>query len=1220
MKIIKSTQLKKWFYYNSRKTQSIFPELIRKLIRMSINRTSNIHLPSGDSIYTTGWDAIVKHNEVKHEFVPLGSSFWELGTNNNSVAKIEADYKKRKAQSTIYDKSQYTYVAVTSRILDSGKKEEICEQIKKDKNFKDAIIIDANDLECWLEGHIDITIWLLNKYEESIKDYEINTVENIWQEISQSTNPKLTETIFTTGNQAQATRFIDDITNNLVTGNNYYAVCSPFYGQEHALFFAVASIISSNNEALIERSIVVESQAGLDIINAFCEDKIIILNFNCFDKRLSKNTTNKYIFLENITAGIQLELVSQQDFTKAIETLGYSAGEAYRISYTVENNAVALRRLLAQVPTLKKPRWAREKNKNDLIPLMILGEINMNKLSDIEMLKAIVGDNYDQYLETLNFWTEIGYAPLYKYEDVYRICSKKECFENIQVDHFSVKIKKIEDKIKELFCNKDIDNNLFNERTIRNIIEAFIIMAQQSERNQLHFDFYVEEIFKNVSGNEVLYERIKTFLSLLAELSPQKFIKYIEGEIANDNPVFNALVNKESSVNSCDFVNYISYGLDRSLRLKETVVKSLKVLLQLYYHVNENLLLLERIQESFSPITVGLFPISLHRKTELLFNYIKDQDSNKTKKIMEGLSSGGKLNMMIASARSYRQFDEQEKIHYTYQDYFDLQSQAIKWLINNSSQSDLASLLEKALNNIYYRPKNLLCEDLEQIKQKCLTDNVSDEVKAELNVKVLSKIEDLKKFDRKYKNDYLPILQEFLDAIAPTDTYISYRYMFTQDNFPLANPIKFESNANWYERDNESREILRKNAIEVLLKEYGENILERIINDATKKSYSIWKLLFCYSKDKEKDIIQMIKLKEQVGLSFYLSRIENAVLVKYIDIAENEEDAFIFSCLPFNIQTINFVSGKTNEKLYWEGRRLYFNDELSFEQVFDKMLKFYPTGLLDYFAYRRDYSYEEGILLLNALATYLQEENNEIRRLDFYSLKEIIKKMDNKYYTKELSKCEFDLLEYILTDLEDYPLGIKKYFWDNPKELGGLLSELYNKRDKLQQGSLGAKIFFEAHISLGEKSFIPKEYMLQYKEKLYSWAMEIINVNSIDNKNLKIFLKLAVINTLAKCPKEINAKIWPIKEVADILEELSKEDFDSPERVSSNFYCSFFNTRGMRTIGNGEEEFVLNEEYLAYKDYYDVSHPVVATALGYIANGYKEEGEMDKRWYLFGEY
>lgn len=1220
MKIIKSTELAKWCSKNRIKTQAIFPELIRKLVRMSINKASNIHFPSGDAIYTTGWDGTIKNNTVEHEFIPLGSSYWELGTNNNAIKKIEDDYKKRKTQSTVYKKAQYTYIAVTSRILDSKKKDDIGNKIKKERIFKDAIIIDANDLECWLEKHIDITIWLLNQYGENIKNYDLNTVENVWQEISQSTNPILTETIFTTGNQAQSTRFIDDITNSIVTGNNYYSVCSPFYGQEHALFFAVASIVSSNNKALIERSIVVESQAGLDIINAFCEDKIIILNFNCFDKRLSKNTTNKYIFLENITAGIQLELVSQQDFTKAIETLGYSAGDAYRISYTVENNAVALRRLLAQVPTLKKPRWAREKNKNEFIPLMIMGEVNMRNPSDVAMLKSLIGDDYDQYLETLNYWSEIGYAPLYKYEDMYRICGKKECFENIQVDCFSIKIKRVENKIKELFCNKKLENNLFNERTIGNIFESLIIIAQESERNQCHFDLYVEEIFTSISGDEILYERMAKFLSIFIELSPHKFIKFVEREIEQNKESFNNLINRESNIYNRTLVNDIISGLDRTLRIKETVLDSLRVLLKLYYYINENKFLLEKVQESFSPISVSLYPITLKSKTDVLFNFIIGKDLSKTKKIMECLLSGGKMNMMVVSYSSYRQFIERNEFKYTNQEFFDLQSRAMKWMIDNSSQSELANLLGKTLDNMHYRPLDLFKSDLEEIKNKCTINGVDDEIRAELNVKVLSKIEDIIKFNREYIKDYLSSLQDFFTCITPKDNYLKYRYMFTQDNFPIANPPKYEDKSDWYEQEHVIRENLRKSAIECLLNEYGDDIINRIITDASNKSYSIWNNIFDYSHNHEKDILLMIEKQESIGLSFYFAKLEKDVLIKYIKIADETKDEFIFSCLPFNNTTAQLVNGKLNEELYWRRKHVHFDESLSFEQVFDKMLKFYPIGLVDYFAYRGDYSYDKGISLLKALSKYLNNANNKLAQMDYYSLKEIIKKMDNKYYTEELSKCEFDLLGYVLQDLDDYPLGVKKYFWDHPKELGELLYYLYDKKDELESESVGAKMYFQSIISLGGRSFIPKEYMLLYRNRLFDWAMDIINVCPKNNKEAREFLKIAIVNTLAKCPKELNSKIWPIKEVADIIEEIAKEDFDSFEKVSSNFYCAYVNSRGMRTIEKGDAEFALSKEYLEYKGRYEISHPVVAKALEFIADGYKKEGEMDRRWFYFREW
>ena len=59
-----------------------------------------------------------------------------------------------------------------------------CEKAKKEGIFKNVIVLDANDLEEWLEEHIDVALWLLKEFGRSIDEYDIGLVEDEWKNIS----------------------------------------------------------------------------------------------------------------------------------------------------------------------------------------------------------------------------------------------------------------------------------------------------------------------------------------------------------------------------------------------------------------------------------------------------------------------------------------------------------------------------------------------------------------------------------------------------------------------------------------------------------------------------------------------------------------------------------------------------------------------------------------------------------------------------------------------------------------------------------------------------------------------------------------------------------------------------------------------------------------------------------------------------------------------------
>ena len=93
MKIVTSVKLNKLVLENLRTAPGIFPELIRKLIRRSINRNGYIHFPSGDAIFTPGWDGTVLGITEANRYVPEGNSIWEIGTDKKALKKIEDEFE-----------------------------------------------------------------------------------------------------------------------------------------------------------------------------------------------------------------------------------------------------------------------------------------------------------------------------------------------------------------------------------------------------------------------------------------------------------------------------------------------------------------------------------------------------------------------------------------------------------------------------------------------------------------------------------------------------------------------------------------------------------------------------------------------------------------------------------------------------------------------------------------------------------------------------------------------------------------------------------------------------------------------------------------------------------------------------------------------------------------------------------------------------------------------
>lgn len=99
-KLITATLLKGWA--SKRESQSILPELIKRLIISSGAKVRKMSIPSGDNVYIPGWDGQVSSDSPIFN-VSAGISLWEIGTNSDVRTKANNDYNKRTNDSLGYD-------------------------------------------------------------------------------------------------------------------------------------------------------------------------------------------------------------------------------------------------------------------------------------------------------------------------------------------------------------------------------------------------------------------------------------------------------------------------------------------------------------------------------------------------------------------------------------------------------------------------------------------------------------------------------------------------------------------------------------------------------------------------------------------------------------------------------------------------------------------------------------------------------------------------------------------------------------------------------------------------------------------------------------------------------------------------------------------------------------------------------------------------------------
>lgn len=156
MKFITSTHLKQWA--DTKESQSLLPELIRRLICASVKRLDRLSFPCGDAGHMPGWDGIVSCRE-QIDLVPEGESLWECGVNKDIQTKANDDITKRAADPLGHIRAESTFVFVTPREWAGANAWILANQT----GWKKLVVYTAVELEVWIEKCPAVGLWLADK-------------------------------------------------------------------------------------------------------------------------------------------------------------------------------------------------------------------------------------------------------------------------------------------------------------------------------------------------------------------------------------------------------------------------------------------------------------------------------------------------------------------------------------------------------------------------------------------------------------------------------------------------------------------------------------------------------------------------------------------------------------------------------------------------------------------------------------------------------------------------------------------------------------------------------------------------------------------------------------------------------------------------------------------------------------------------------------------------
>ena len=382
------------------------PRLVRRLIGATTEFTS-LAFRAGAGIRYPGWDGLAEVTKG-NAWVPVGLSSWEMGVNREPKGNADDDYEKRTAEMPPGDRKSTAFVFVTPRRWRDGK--DWADGKGATADWASVRVIDADDLEAWLEQALHVHLWLSERINGRV--HGIRTLEAVWERWSEATTPALPPALLVAGRDAQARQVRDWV-------DGIPAVHSL---QGSSVDESVAFIASALFEPDLDvnprqlRSLVVSDSDSWDEVITTLSPLILIPRFEephvKAATRAGHHVLNPLGSEATLAAHVILPELAFEAAQGVFEAIGVDQEAAERYAGAARRNLLAFRRGLATDAPLSKPVWAKTEAGRLLVPALLAGSWDQDTTGDCEILGKLSGRPYGELEAELQPWTRTDDPPV----------------------------------------------------------------------------------------------------------------------------------------------------------------------------------------------------------------------------------------------------------------------------------------------------------------------------------------------------------------------------------------------------------------------------------------------------------------------------------------------------------------------------------------------------------------------------------------------------------------------------------------------------------------------------------------------------------------------------------------------------------------------------------------------------------------------------------------
>jgi addiction module HigA family antidote len=550
-----------------------FPALLRRLALTTGDGLTKVDFPAFDNAERPGWDGQTEA-EAATPWIPAGASGWEFGCDRDVRQKAESDYKARTTSVSPEIRQSTTFVFVTPRNWPRTRpsKEAWLSAKRADGKWKDVRVVDASDLEQWLEQSVPAQSWMAEKIGQFTRG--VLSLEESWNRWSKATRPELPKELFSGVIEVHK----DTLKNWIAQPPTRPFVVSANSADEGLAFVTCAlEAVSNLTHELPDSAIVLQSVEALMQATTASTRFIAVIDSPDVETALAGLQKIQHtIIVRRRNAGdaqsdIALDLIDNSTLRTSLRGMGIAEDDIPRYVRESGQSATVLRRRLSQVPELKCPPWSQNGGlAKKLIPLGLVGVWNSETSADREILSYLSASSYPAVEEWVAELRQIDQPPVWSVGKHRGVLSKIDVLFGIHhaitkadLERFFFTAQYVlfeKDPALELPEDDRWAANLYGKsrdhsRVLRDgICETLVLLAVHGNhlfehRFGLNVKAQVDTLVRHLllPLNRETWESQQADLPGYAEAAPEVFLDILEADLTSSDPQVLALLGPAGS-------------------------------------------------------------------------------------------------------------------------------------------------------------------------------------------------------------------------------------------------------------------------------------------------------------------------------------------------------------------------------------------------------------------------------------------------------------------------------------------------------------------------------------------------------------------------------------------------------------------------------------------------------------------------------------------------